>query len=70
MTISRQFPYCLNWLGRDEGEIYFEPSYKDFKTIGEALRFIRELKTSAEETVDRYLYKHDGRRGFNFVNEY
>ena len=70
MTDPKQFPYCLNWLGRNKGDRYFEATYKNFKTIGEAFRFIRELKASTGETVDRYLYKREGRRGFDFVNEY
>jgi hypothetical protein len=63
-------PYCLNYLVRNAGEVYFRPAHKDFKTIGDALRFIKGLKNSMEKTTDRYLYKRSGRRGFSFINEY
>lgn len=65
-----QTPYCLNYLTRNTGEVYFRPTHQDFQTIGDALRFIRDLKNSVEETSARYLYKRSGRRGFNFINEY
>ena len=43
---------------------------ENFKTMVDALRFIKDLKNSAEETSDRYLYKRGGRRNFDFINEY
>lgn len=65
-----QLPYCLNYLTRNTGEVYFRPAHKNFKTMVDALRFIKDLKNSAEETSDRYLYKRGGRRNFDFINEY
>ena len=73
--LKKQLPYCLNYLARIwsdgvPGDSYFILRHQNFKTIGDAFRFVRDLKNGAEETCDRYLYKREGRRGFNFVNEY
>jgi len=68
--ITKPLPYCLNYLARETGDAYFILRHKDFATIGEVFSFVRDLKNGVKETCDRYLYKRDGRRGFNFVNEY
>ena len=70
--LTKQLPYCLNWLARDgvPGNSYFMAYHHNFKTIGDAFRFIGDLKNSGKQTCDRYLYKRTGRRGFNFVNQY
>ena len=68
--LTKQLPYCLNFLARSSGDVYYQASHQDFKTIGDAFRFIRDLKKSDKQTCDRYLYKRSGRRGFNFINRY
>ena len=65
-----QPPYCLNFLARNKGDIYYQASHQNFKTIGDAFRFIRDLKKSDKQTRDRYLYKRKGRRILKFINQY
>ena len=70
MTDPKQLPYCINFLTRNSGDVYYQASHQNFKTIGDALRFICDLKKSDKQTRDRYLYKRTGRRGFDFINQY